>query len=73
MYEFIYHRAETQEDVQPLLEASQDGKIMAGGMTLLPAMKLRLTAPANLIDLAGLDDLKGLKKINGFILSGIVS
>ena len=73
MYEFIYHRAETQEDVQPLLEASQDGKIIAGGMTLLPTMKQRLAAPSDLIDIAGIQQLNGITEVKGGVNIGAVT
>ena len=67
MYPFDYHRPTSLKEATNLFQAADDPQWLAGGMTLLPAMKLRLTAPSNLIDLAGLDDLKGLKKINGSI------
>jgi carbon-monoxide dehydrogenase medium subunit len=38
--------------------ASEDGKAISGGMTLLPTMKMRLAQPATLVDLSGIDGLK---------------
>ena len=42
--------------------AGDEAKFLAGGQSLLPMMKLRLAAPQVLIDLAGLDDLKGVRR-----------
>lgn len=61
MYQFEYHKASSVEDALKKLSSADDGKILAGGMTLLPTMKQRLAAPSDLIDLAGIDDLKGIK------------
>ena len=49
---FAYHRPHDVEDVVALLdELGEDAKILAGGHSLLPAMKLRLAQPATIIDL----------------------
>jgi aerobic carbon-monoxide dehydrogenase medium subunit len=53
-----YHRPETLPQAAALLAGDQ-AKPLAGGMTLLPAMKLRLAAPRALIDLSGLSGLSG--------------
>jgi carbon-monoxide dehydrogenase medium subunit len=55
---FDYHRPQSLSEALELKRSSTDAKWLAGGMTLLPAMKLRLAAPRRLIDLAGLDELK---------------
>ena len=61
MYQFEYHKASNVDDALKKLNGAEDGKILAGGMTLLPTMKQRLAAPSDLIDLAGIADLKGIK------------
>ena len=61
MYQFEYHKASSVDDALKKLSSADDGKVLAGGMTLLPTMKQRLAAPSDLIDLAGVDDLKGIK------------
>jgi len=61
MYQFEYHKASSVEDALTKLSGADDGKILAGGMTLLPTMKQRLAAPSDLIDLAGVKELKGIK------------
>jgi carbon-monoxide dehydrogenase medium subunit len=44
-----------------MLTKLEDAKLLAGGMTLLPTMKLRLASPANLIDIGRLDGLSGIE------------
>ena len=60
MYPFTYHRASGIADALARLAADPDAKLMSGGMTLLPAMKHRLAAPSQLIDLGGLRELRGI-------------
>ncbi len=55
MYEFSYHKASSLEDARSTLATAEDGKLLAGGMTLLPTMKQRLAAPTVLVDLTGID------------------
>ncbi len=61
MYAFTYHRAASAGDAAKLQKRTEDGKFISGGMTLLPAMKTRLAAPSDLIDLMHVQDLKGIK------------
>ena len=60
MYQFEYHKASSVDDALKKLSSADDGKILAGGMTLLPTMKQRLAAPSDLIDLAGIPELRGI-------------
>ncbi len=53
MYEFTYHRPATVDEAIALLKSADDGKLLAGGHTLLPTMKQRLASPSDLIDLGG--------------------
>ncbi len=61
MYPFTYERAHTVEAAAAALASDGDAKLLAGGQTLLPAMKLRLNAPSKLIDLGKVGDLKGVQ------------
>jgi aerobic carbon-monoxide dehydrogenase medium subunit len=54
---FDYQRASSLDDALGAL-AGGEAKIIAGGMSLLPLMKLRLAQPTKLIDIAGIDELK---------------
>lgn len=58
---FSYHRPDTIDGVVSLLgEWGDDARVIAGGHSLIPVMKQRLTDISQLIDLAGVDALKGI-------------
>ncbi|MBX3582609.1 MAG: xanthine dehydrogenase family protein subunit M [Rhizobiaceae bacterium] len=60
MYQVNYHRASSVEEAAKL--ASQgDARLLSGGMTLIPAMKTRLAAPSDVVDIARIEALKGVK------------
>src|SRR6202021_1991864 len=61
MYNFHYHRASGLRQAQNLLAKLQDPKLLAGGMTLLPTMKMRLASPANIVDLDRVEGLSGIE------------
>jgi carbon-monoxide dehydrogenase medium subunit len=64
--EFDYHRAESIEDaIGALADGGEDAKLLAGGHSLLPLMKLRLAAPTLLVDISRLEDLRGIEASNG--------
>lgn len=60
MYQFEYLKATSVADAAARLAANRDAKLLAGGQTLIAAMKLRLSSPAQLIDLRAIPDLKGI-------------
>lgn len=60
MYDFNYKRATSVDDAAAAINSADDGKIVAGGMTLLPTLKQRLAMPSDLVDLADLSDLVGI-------------
>jgi carbon-monoxide dehydrogenase medium subunit len=62
MYAFTYERPKNVADAVKLLKKTDDGKLLAGGQTLLPAMKLRLASPSTIVDLSGIKGLSGIKK-----------
>lgn len=70
MYEFAYHRPATIDEAVAALEAAGDGKLLAGGQTLIPTLKQRLAAPTDLIDLGAIPDLKGVRAEGSRILVG---
>src|SRR5689334_8121492 len=59
MYAFEYAKASSVADAAALL-AKTGGKPLAGGQSLVAAMKLRLAQPGTLVDLAGIDELTGM-------------
>ena len=71
---FNYHRpASIAEAVGLLATLGDDGRALAGGHSLIPMMKLRLATPANLVDLAGITDLKGIRSDGDDILIGAMT
>ena len=61
------------EALQLLADGGDDAKIIAGGQSLLPVMKLRLAAPELLIDLAKIDSLKGVRDDGDAIVIGAMT
>lgn len=61
MYSLNYHRASSVADAVKQQKKGEDAKYVSGGMTLIPAMKSRLAAPSDLVDLTHITDLKGIK------------
>lgn len=59
MYEFNYARPKSLDEALALL-ADEEATAISGGQTLLPTLKARLAQPSTLVDLSGLDDLKGV-------------
>ena len=71
---FSYHRPKSvQEAVGLLAKLGDDGRALAGGHSLIPMMKLRLATPANLVDLADIADLKGIRADGGDIVIGAMT
>src|SRR5215470_13252349 len=71
---FTYHRPTSVDDAVKLLaEVGDDGRPLAGGHSLIPMMKLRLAAPAHLVDLAGIAVLKGIRTEGAEIVIGAMT
>jgi carbon-monoxide dehydrogenase medium subunit len=64
--EFEYTAPESLEDaLRALAEGGEDAKVLAGGHSLLPLMKLRLAAPTLLVDLRKVPGLRGVQREDG--------
>jgi aerobic carbon-monoxide dehydrogenase medium subunit len=61
MHAFEYHRPSSTKDAVSLAGKKEEGRYLAGGQSLVQAMKLRLSSPSDLIDLSSLKDLVGIK------------
>jgi carbon-monoxide dehydrogenase medium subunit len=61
MHAFNYHRPSNVNDAAALAAKSADAKVLAGGQSLVQAMKLRLAAPTDIVDLGMIKDLAGIK------------
>ena len=66
MYAFDYEKAKALAEAGASLTADADARLLAGGMTLLPSMKHRLTAPSRLIDIGGLEEMRGIELSGSF-------
>ena len=73
MYEFDYQKAASLEDAAKILAANEDAKLVAGGMTLIPTLKQRLAKPSDLIDLAAIPALAGIKEEGGGLTIGAMT
>ncbi|HEY9569276.1 MAG TPA: xanthine dehydrogenase family protein subunit M [Thalassobaculum sp.] len=60
MYAFDYRKPSSVADAVAALQAAEDAKFVAGGMTLIPTLKQRLAQPSDLIDLGGVRELAGI-------------
>jgi carbon-monoxide dehydrogenase medium subunit len=67
MYEFNYHRPASVDEAVALLQSASDGKLLAGGHTLIPTLKQRLASPSDLIDISGAL-ASGIDVSNGHVL-----
>src|SRR3954468_16927771 len=68
--QFDYARANSLEEALNLLAQTEDAKILDGGRSLIPAMKLRLTQPPLLVDIARIKDLAYIREEDGQIRIG---
>ena len=58
--EFDYHRARSIQEAQQMLAANPGAKLLAGGHSLIPLMKLRLASPSAVIDIGRIPELRGI-------------
>ncbi len=73
MHTFGYQRATSLADAVAVLKAKPDARPLAGGMTLLPTMKLGLAAPSDLIDLSAIGDLRGIRRNGDRVVIGAMT
>src|SRR5258708_1085176 len=69
-YAFKYVRPKTLAEAEQLAKHSPDAKFLAGGQTLIAAMKLRLANPSELIDISGLKELAFIRAESGTVVVG---
>src|SRR5262249_10776544 len=68
--QFDYKRANTVDEALTLLAQNEDAKILAGGHSLIPAMKLRLIQPPLLVDVSRIKDLSYIREEDGQVRIG---
>jgi carbon-monoxide dehydrogenase medium subunit len=73
MYAFQYHRPQSVADAARLLAANSEAKLLAGGHTLLPTMKLRLASPKAIVDLSRVAELKGIDRKGNALVIGAMT
>src|SRR5262249_8914735 len=72
--QFEYHKASTVKEALDLLgKYKDDAKLLAGGHSLLPAMKLRLAQPKHLIDIGKMTGLSGVKEDGANLVIGALT
>lgn len=71
---FDYHAPSSlPEAIALLADLGDDAKLLAGGHSLLPMMKLRFAAPAHLVDLNRIDELRGIREEGGEVVIGAMT
>jgi aerobic carbon-monoxide dehydrogenase medium subunit len=71
---FDYHAPRTLPDaISVLADLGADAKILAGGCSLIPLMKLRLAEPAHLVDLRHIDEVRGIRREDGRLVIGAMT
>ena len=71
---FSYHRPKTLAEATALLaQHGEEARVLAGGQSLIPMMKLRLAAPEHLVDLAGIAELKGVQRTGNTLVIGAMT
>lgn len=73
MYKFEYHRAISLSDAVAWLGREPDAKLLAGGMSLIPLLKLRMAQASHLIDMCDIEGLCDISEQNGQILIGAMA
>lgn len=73
MYAFEFQRPTTLRQASSMLAKAEDGKLLAGGHSLIPVMKLRLASPKTLIDLSQVKELNGIELKGRTLVIGAMS
>jgi carbon-monoxide dehydrogenase medium subunit len=71
---FSYHRPKNLAEASALLaQHGEEARVLAGGQSLIPMMKLRLANPEHLVDLAGVAELKGVQRSGNTLVIGAMT
>ena len=70
---FDYHAPTSVEEALQLLGSSGDVKVLAGGQSLIPVLKLRLAAPEVIVDLGRIDALRGIREEDDTLVIGAMT
>lgn len=71
---FVYHRPKTLSEAGALLtEHGDEARVLAGGHSLIPMMKLRMATPEHIIDIGAIAELKGITRDNKLVTIGAMT
>ena len=70
MENFAFHRPNTVAEAVAALKKAEEGKVLAGGQSLIPVLKLDMAQPSDLVSLAGIAELKKIDKSGDSIVIG---
>jgi carbon-monoxide dehydrogenase medium subunit len=70
---FEYTRPSTVDEAVATLAADEDAKVLAGGQSLLPLLRLRLAAPTTVVDLGGIAELRGVREDGDDLVIGAMT
>ncbi len=73
MYSFKYQKAKSLADAAAILSKDADARPLAGGQSLIAAMKLRLSRPSDVVDLGSIGELRGIKVEGNAITLGAMA
>ncbi len=73
MYPFAYHRPATLDEALAILAGAEDGRLLAGGMSLMPTLRFRLASASDLVDLNGVADLAGISREGDMLTVGAMT
>ncbi len=73
MYTFEFKSPSSVSEARQMLASAADGQLLAGGHTLLPTLKQRLAAASDLISLAGIGELSGIRVADGKVTIGAMT
>jgi aerobic carbon-monoxide dehydrogenase medium subunit len=73
MHAFDYRRPGTVNEADLALKAAPGAKLLAGGQTLIPTLKMRLANPETIIDLSGIASLRGIARKDGGLAIGAMT
>ncbi|GAA1244260.1 FAD binding domain-containing protein [Oryzihumus leptocrescens] len=71
--QFDYHAPTSVDEALQLLRDADDAKVLAGGQSLIPVLRLRLAAPATIIDLGRIDALRGVRDDGDAVVIGAMT
>lgn len=73
MYDFSYHSPASVGDAVSAISGAEDGKIVAGGQTLIPTLKQRLAQPSDMVSLKACKDLSGIASDGSTVTIGAMT